>query len=235
MKLATFLLPLIFISCADRPLIYTGSQLGVHASGLKNSIPEKLSLGYERNEYAWLPKGGASSVQGSYDAEYRYPSSIAVSELLITGPAASGEKAELTNQGANKKSNLIVSTNTKTNFGIEGAPTDGSSFSFNFGFKRSVLALFPRQNDPPNSTDKNIPGELPSTYTDVSVHANGIASNLKNPQSIATSRQMKGEASGARIVQTIATGEAAENLAKADADQLRARVAAGLIPTKKTE
>ncbi len=225
MKIASLLLPLTVVSCAHRPLIYTGTQLGVHASGLKNNVPEKLSFGYDRNEFAWLPKGGASSIQGSYDAEYRYPAGIAVSELLITGPAAAGEKGEDQDK-ENKKSDFIISTNTKTNLGLEGPATDGTSFAMNFGFKRSVLALFPEQKDPNLNTD------LPSSYTDVSVHANGMGQNLNNPQSIAASRQMKGDATGARIVQTIATGEAAENLATSDADELRVRIAAGLVPKK---
>ncbi len=227
------LIPIFFalLSCADRPLVYTGSQLGVHASGLKNSVPEKLSVGYDRNEYAWLPKGGSSSVQGSYDTEYRYPASIAISESLITGKAAAGEISEHQVEDGNRESeesDLIVSTNTKTNLGIEGAPTDGSSFSFNFGFKRSVLALFPRQKDPTSN------GELPSSYTDISVHANGALGKLNNPQAIAESRQMTGDFSGARIVQTIATGKAAENLTHGEeGENLRSRIAAGLIPIPK--
>ncbi len=223
---ALFLISCVLLSCAQRPLIYTGSQLGIHASGLKNEIPEKLSVGYDRAEYAWLPKGGSSSVQGSYDAEYRYPAGIAVSELLITGPAASGETPEISEQDGNKDSDLIVSTNTKTNLGLEAMPSDGNSFSLNFGFKRSVLALFPLQRK------DNPTGELPSTYTDLSLHANGFSKKLGNPQAIAESRQMTGDTSGARIVQTIATGAAAENLTKKDADKLRSRIAAGLIPEK---
>lgn len=225
MKAALLPLPLVLLSCAQRPLIYTGTQVGIHASGLKNEIPEKLSVGYDRTEYAWLPKGGSSSIQGTYDAEYRYPAGIAVSELLITGPAASGEDQGSTAQDGNKDSDLIASTNTKTNLGLEAMPSDGNSFSLNFGFKRSALALFPKQGK------DNRDGELPSTYTDLSLHANGLSKKLDNPQSIAGSRQMTGDGSGARIVQTIATGEAAEHLTKGETGtSLRNRIAAGLIP-----
>lgn len=228
MKAILLIFPCLILSCAQRPLIYTGSQLGIHASGLKNEIPEKLSVAYDRTEYVWLPKGGSSSVQGSYDAEYRYPAGIAVSELLITGPAAAGGVSDPAIDGENKKSDLIVSTNTKTNLGIEAMPSDGNSFSLNFGFKRSVLALFPRQN--------GMREDLPSTYTDLSLHANGFGRKLNNPQAIADSRQMTGDGSGARIVQTIATGRAAENLTLSETgDKIRDRIAAGLIPTKTPE
>lgn len=224
MKAIFLIFPCILLSCAQRPLIYTGSQLGIHASGLKNEIPEKLSVAYDRTEFAWLPKGGSSSVQGTYDAEYRYPAGIAVSELLITGPAAAGETSDPALTG-DKNSDLIVSTNTKTNLGIEAMPSDGNSFSLNFGFKRSVLALFPKQND--------ASGDLPSTYTDLSLHANGFGRKLNKPQAIADSRQMTGDGSGARIVQTIATGRAAENLAQSETgDKIRDRISAGLIPEK---
>jgi hypothetical protein len=220
MKYSLLPISLLLFSCADRPLIYTGSQFAVHASGLKNEIPEKLSVGYDRTEYAWLPKGRSSSVQGSYDAEYRYNGGIAVSDQLITGPAAGGDSTEETY----KNSDLIVSTNTKTNLGIEAVPSDGKGPSFNFGFKRSVLALFPKQ------TESN---DLPSTYTDMTLHANGWAKNLVSPKGIATSRHIVGDAPGARIVQTIATGVAAENLsAGAEGVNLRKRMAAGLIPTE---
>lgn len=221
MKAAIIPLSLVLVSCAERPLIYTGSQFGVHASGLKNEIPEKLSVAYDRSEYVWLPKGGSSSVQGAYDAEYRYPAGIAVSELLVTGPAAAGETGDGKDDG-NKKSDLIVSTNTKTNLGLEGMPSDGNSFSLNFGFKRSVLALFPKQ--------AQAEGDLPSTYTDMSLHANGFLRKLTNPLAIAESRQIAGDAFGARIVQTVATGRAAENLTQGETGtKLRARIATGLV------
>ena len=223
MKPLVMFLPFALFSCADRPLIYTGTQFSIHASGVKNEVPEKLAVGYDRSEYVWLPRGGASSIQGAYDAEYRFPQSLAVSELLITGKAAAGEKTAPNEKDENRDSDLIVSTNTKANLGVEGLPTDGNAgFSFNFGYKRSVLALFPKQaNDSAN-------GELPSTYTDLTLHANSGISPLNNPRAIAEERQIKAGNQGARIVQTIATGAAAENLAIKDKGKLRERIAAGL-------
>lgn len=233
-------------SCTDRPLIYTGSNFGVHAAGMKSEIPEKLNVGYERSEYAWMPRGGASSVRGSYDAEYRYPANIAVSEKLITGPAARQNPMEQdeNEEERGKASDLVLSTNTRVNLGIEGAPSDGPGFSFNFGFKRAVLALFPsnsKQSAANNNTadaapfmgDEGAPyagmpssntedGELASTYTDLSIHAAGFG-KFVNPLGIARQRQLTGSAGGARTVQTIATGRAAKLVAKKELEAQQAR------------
>ena len=256
MKLHLFLPVALLASCAERPLIYTGSHFGVQASGLKSQIPEKVSLGYERSEFAWLPRGGASSVRGSYDTEYRFPSSVAISEKLITGLAANANPANHSDDSHNnneenrgKDSDLILSTNTRMNLGLEGAPSDGPSFSFNFGFKRAVLALFPKadpvKKEPTvvnnngitnfmnpedaaltaaassesNSSDPHA-GELASTYADFSVHARSFGS-FNNPLSIAKKRQLTVAGGGARTVQTIATGKAAKLVAAAELEALQ--------------
>lgn len=253
------LIPLTMISllasCTDRPFIYTGSNFGVHAAGMRSEVPEKLNVGYERSEYAWLPRGGSSSLRGSYDAEYRYPANIAISEKLITGPAARRNPMEedANEEGRGKASDLVLSTNTRVNLGIEGSPSDGPGFSFNFGFKRAVLALFPSpgngavngqtsdaarfmgpegepyQDEPPADTTGD--GELASTYTDFSIHAAGFG-KFVNPRGIAADRQLRGNSGGARTVQTIATGRAAKLVAakeltdqqKRRSEQLKAKV-----------
>jgi len=219
MKLSHFLplLPFgLLISCADRPILLTSSQFAVHATGLKSEVPEKVTVGFDRSEFGWFPHGEHTSVLGNYDTEYRYPGAIAISELLVTGNAAACDDrlgSPTDDTPVLDQSPLIVSTNTRTNLGAELGGSDGSAFSFNFGFKRAVLALFPRQ--PPTSSE-----ELPSTYSDIAVHTGlGAARSIAEPRSIGKERRLT-TPSGARITQTIATGSAAEKLAASRKDYI---------------
>ncbi len=205
-------------SCLQRPVIYTGSQLGVHAQGVKEGVPQKASFGYERTEFAWLPRGKHSSVKAAFDAEYRGFNGLAVSDLLATGAAAGGVPNPEDNSEPNQS--LVVSTTTKFNMGLEAGTTDGIAPSLNAGLKRSVFAVFPEAKRTPSSPVvvnplSNYPSsqqkDLPSTYTDLSVHASGLTAKIPAPKGIDEKRRLSSD-TGVRIVQTIATGEAATRL-----------------------
>jgi hypothetical protein len=212
--LAIILLP----SCLQRPVIYTGSQLGVHAQGVKEGIPQKATLGYDRIEFAWLPRGKHSSIKAAFDAEYRGFHGLAVSDLLATGAAAGGSPgAEVASE---PNQSLVVSTTTKFNMGLEAGTTDGNAPSLNAGLKRSVFAVFPEAKrsasspvvvNPLSNYPSSEQQDLPSTYTDLSVHASGLAAKIPAPKGIDEKRRLSSE-TGVRIVQTVATGEAATRL-----------------------
>jgi hypothetical protein len=205
-------------SCLNRPVIYTGTQLGVHAHGVKEGVPQKASIGYDRSEFAWLPRGRHSSVKGAFDAEFRGFSGLAISDLLATGAAAGGDPDAGINVEPNES--LVVSTTTKFNLGLEAGTTDGASPSLNAGLKRSVFAIFPsakRANPTPGNVDilagdpSSTKEDLPSTYTDLSVHASGLTAKVKEPKGIDLERRLSSD-TGVRTVQTVATGEAATRL-----------------------
>jgi hypothetical protein len=77
--------------------------------------------------------------------------------------------------------------------------------------------LFPKH---PAGSDGSGNEELPSTYTDIAVHTGlGAARSIAQPRSIGEERRLTTPA-GARITQTIATGSAAEKLAKSKKDYI---------------
>ncbi|MGJ8698065.1 MAG: hypothetical protein ACSHYF_17230 [Verrucomicrobiaceae bacterium] len=215
-------------SCAKRPIIITTSQVGAHVSGTTTVAPNKSTIGYGRSEGVHLPNGISNGgIVGSLDAEFRNFSGAAITETLITGNAANaltedGDQqtpADLDNPGITQPSDLIdnlrtskiISTNTRTNLGIEAAGSDGAGPSFNFGFRRAVAAIFA---PPKKDGDENNINVLPSTYADISIHAGGINGNTVQAKSIPNDRQIDNGAIGSRTVQRIATGKAAELLAK---------------------
>lgn len=212
------LLMLGLTQCAQqRPFVATSSQVAAHASGLTQGIPNKLKLGYGRREVVHLPEGlnNGDGVAGSLDAEYRSFGGAAISETLSTGEAA---KLLVAKEGQPKESKKkkfqsgcgerFVSTNTRFNLGLEGIGVDGAGPSVNFGFRRSILALFAPVN-------KKCDPALPSTYADVSIHVGRTIPGIPqvDPRGIARERRLSKVVSGARIVQHVATGKAAEYLA----------------------
>lgn len=211
MKIRTIALPLLSIvlpSCADRPLVYVGSQLGAHAQGINDGYPSKLSLGYDRTELTHLPNAPNQPVMGGFDGEIAGLKGIAISEILATGDAASGNSIPTQDCGHQDNTkpfshSMVVSTNSKFNLGMEMASTDGASPSLNAGFKRSVLAIFPACNQ-----------AMPSVYADISVHSSGLRGKIDTPNGIPNGERRLTPANGTRVVQTLAIGPAAVELGK---------------------
>lgn len=213
---ASLLLPFfMLVSCTDRSLIYTGTQGGLHVQGIKNNVPEKVSIGYDRNEFGWFPNGANTSAQGSFDAEFSPTSGLAIADSLTTGGAAGGE---LVSEEEIAKQCMLVTSSSKFNFGIEAGNPDGVAPSFNAGFKRSIFVLFPR-------TQK----ELPSTHTALSVHASGLTGKIDKPKGLSTQQHLK-SGNGVRVVQSIATGQAAVNLVNKATPQTSAQQEATVAP-----
>jgi hypothetical protein len=220
-SLSTLLLLSLLNSCADRPIVYVGTQLGLHAQGVKDGYPNKVSVGYDRQELAWLPDANRSDLVGGFDGEVSGINGIAVAEVLATGEAAAGEPSEADVASdvsspakyAPFTKTLIVSTTTKFNLGIEAASSDGASPSLNAGLKRSVLALFP-------ALDGNSGENIPSTYSDITVHASGFRGAHENPKGIPNEKRRLTTGKGVRVVQTIATGKAATLVCEKEGKQL---------------
>lgn len=228
-QIALLLVPVLLVSgCLNRPVIYTGTQFGAHVQGIKNSVPEKLTVAYDRSEYAWLPRGAESSVKAGFDAEYRGLAGLAISDVLATGAAAGGSQEDVETE----PQSLVVSTTTKFNLGLDaGGGTDGAAPSANAGLKRSVFALFPATRGA---------SDLPSAYADMSIHASGLTEKIAAPKGIDPARHLKAE-NGVRVVQTIATGRAATLLGNKgasadDASLLDKRLRAGIgLPGTETQ
>ncbi len=210
------LFPLVLLtSCTDRSLIYTGTQGGIHVQGIKNNVPEKVSIGYDRNEFGWFPNGANTSARGSFDAEFSPTSGLAIADSLTTGEAAGGG---IVSEEEISKQCMLVTSSSKFNLGIEVGNPDGVAPSFNAGFKRSIFALFPRTHK-----------ELPSTHTAMSVHASGLAGKIDKPKGLSTQQHLN-SGSGVRVVQSIATGQAAVNLVNKATPQTSAEQAATVAP-----
>jgi hypothetical protein len=191
-------LPLVLlVSCTDRALIYTGTQAALNVQGIKNNVPEKVSIGYDRNEFGWFPNGANSSARGSFDAEFSPTSGLAISDSLTTGEAAGGDPVD---EKDVSRQCMLVTSSSKFNLGIEAGNPDGVAPTFNAGFKRSIFALFPKTK-----------GELPSTHTAMSVHASGLTGKIDKPKGLSAQQHLQSE-NGVRVVQSIATGDAAVNL-----------------------
>lgn len=216
---------LLLCQCTTRPLVATSTQFGANVSGSTSTVVNKATIGYSRSELAYLPNGTGqkSGVVGAFDAEARWFKGNALSETLITGKAAVGNTSAddgLYDQFTGKSNepevseNKIVSTNTRSNFGIEAAGSDGAGPSMNFGFRRAVVAIFgsPRaKKDDPDSVKV-----LPSTYADVSIHAAGLTGSQFTPKGISAGRHLDDGATGSRTVQRIASGRAAALLTDRD-------------------
>jgi hypothetical protein len=220
---------LLVSGCLNRPVVYTGTQFGAHVQGVKNSVPEKLTVAYDRSEYAWLPRGAESSVKAGFDAEYRGLAGVAISDLLATGAAAGGSPDAVVET---EPQSLVVSTTTKFNLGIDaGGGTDGAAPSANVGLKRSVFALFPATKGA---------SDLTPAYADLSIHASGLTEKIAAPKGIDPARHLKAD-NGVRVVQTVATGTAATLLGNKgasadDASPLDKRLRAGMgLPGTETQ
>jgi len=198
MKRLSFLPLFLVASCADRPVVYTGTQLGAHVQGIKENVPQKVSLGYDRTELAWIPNGNAATVKGLFDGEFHPLAGAAIRDELATGDAASNKATN----GNWEPQSMLVSTSSNVNLGINASQADGASPSFNFGFKRSALSLFPKSNS-----------DLPPTRSAFSVHSSGLTSKIEKPQSL-TEKQWLQSPNGIRITQAIATGKAAQKVPK---------------------
>lgn len=215
MKATIPLFAILLASCTDRSLIYTGTQTGLHVQGVKNNVPEKISIGYDRNEFGWFPNGGNSSARGAFDAEFSPASGLAISDSLSTGEAAGGTSSS---EEEIAKQCLIVTSSSKFNLGIEAGNPDGVAPSFNAGFKRSIFALFPHTK-----------GELPSAHTAMSVHASGLATKIAAPNGLDPNQRLQ-SATGVRVVQSIATGQAAVNLVNNATPNTTANAASTVAP-----
>lgn len=206
----------VVVSCATRPIAVTSTQFSASVSGDAQAVPTKIKVGYDRSELIHLPSGRMKhGIVGGFDGEFRNFSGVGLTEFLLTGAAANPDAPEADSEPGTPERPMrgwkAISSNTRTNLGLELIGSDSPGPSFNFGFKRVLTAIFPVASKDKNGTPDD--AALPSTLADVSIHASGLRNDF-TPNGVASHRRLNPGDRGSRTVQTIATGRAAYILSR---------------------
>jgi hypothetical protein len=215
--------------CRTRNVVFaTNSSIGLDVSGVTTqAVPDHVSVAYDRKEVVYVPKGSVKdpSVLGTLDAELGWFNGVAVSETFATGSAARVAADPLVptdTAPAKCDAPLLVLTKTALGLSLDWVQSDDVTPSLQFGYKRSNLAVVP-----PLAGDQDIA----SVYADISIHSSGLLGKVepKDNRNL-TGRQLSG-GSGVRIVQSVATGQAATRFVS----QHRDAVTPKLIASKDIE
>ncbi|MBI5938694.1 MAG: hypothetical protein HY850_12720 [Betaproteobacteria bacterium] len=219
--------PLVFTAgCATESLFFsTKSSIGIDVSAT-NGAP-RANIGYDRTEVAIVPAkadGDAHSVLGGIDADLSL-NQVRIKQLFATGEAAKlaadkpGKTVQASGTPAEKKpaprkfgQPIVFATDASLsliNVQIDnnGLPGFGSML-----YRRSEATLIPVK-----------PGqeEVASVYADISIDTSSKDENRPDSGESWIEREVgqhptRFSGFGVRIVQSFATGEAAEKLVKAD-------------------
>lgn len=228
----TYLLatPLIFTAgCASESLFFsTKTSVGIDISATNGS--PRGNIGYDRTEAAIVPAksdGSAHSVLGGLDADLSL-FDVRIKQIFATGKAADlaadnnvGKAAPSTNSApatpgtaADKKLGQPIVFATDASFSLlniqidnNGLPGSGSTL-----YRRSEATLIPIK-----------PGqdEVASVYADISIDTSGKDQNKPDGGYSWIEKEVgehptRFDRAGVRIVQSFATGSAAEKLVKRD-------------------
>ena len=229
---------LALCGCAGRNVVFaTNTVLGVDVSGTISQQPDHVSIAYDRQEVVYVPKRkigqaqpiSAPSTSGRLDAEVSFWEGVAVAELFATGRAAeqlaTARMADPSRAAATTQvPPMLVLTRSKVGLIVDMPKEELLSPSMTFGYKRQNLAAVPVQGD-----------LVPAVYADISVHSKGfLGINGMTPSGIPAERRISSGAGadggGMRIVQTIATGAAAESVAGSNREVILKRIFDGSEP-----
>lgn len=204
--------------CTSNRLVFvTQSSIGMDVSGTAQ-MPNHVSFSFDRYEAAIVPRkadGEAHSVYGGMDADMRWIGPHAIRQTFATG-----EAAKIATQAGSQK--LADTTNqdiapliflTATTYGLNLSVGEQSMPpNLLVGYRRTEAAVIPVP-DPAQ--------EVRSVYADVHINTTGST----NP--VTTNASSLG---GVRIVQSFATGAAANALARTKSVQSKLSNAASLDP-----
>ena len=190
---------IIMPGCAstDRVVFVTSTEIGIGADAKIGNV----NIGYDRNELvigpAYPETGAAPPVFARIETNLKV-FNPQIKQLYATGEAANivtGNPVTGQAKGLTGKRRAMF-FGTSTNLGLKVHFTGQAPDSFNFGYKRRVLSVIPLQKDDPSISNK------PDMYASVIAGLEMTA----NATSFADT--------GIKLSQFIATGTAAENLAK---------------------
>ncbi|MHC1742355.1 MAG: hypothetical protein AB9873_04895 [Syntrophobacteraceae bacterium] len=235
---------LALTGCASSNVIFaTRSSVGLDVSGTATDVPNHVSFAYDREELVYVPPGMPhdTSVLGTLDSQFTWTRGAAISERFATGEAAI-LAAKILNLGgpldrspndapedptlkasprastpseATCASPLLVLTGTRFGLCVDLGQANANAVSLLTGYKRYNLAVIPRK---PNSES------IHSVYGDITIHHSGFARTVdpsSNPTFAGRTLYKDDRTEGVRIVQHIATGNAADELLKSDPGKAR--------------
>lgn len=198
---------LAFAGCRSPNVIFTtNTSIGLDVSGTGTTVPNHVSVAYNREEVIYVPKETQTqaSVYGKLDSELTWMNGIAVREEFATGDAAKalseeGLPPEPCLRGGNS-SPMLVLTGTRFGLSLDFGQANMNAASFLAGYRRFNVAIVPPR---PGSDD------IQPVYADISIHGSGLSGTaLERTDPSFTDRKLTGSG-GVRIVQTVATGRAA--------------------------
>jgi len=227
------LLPLALAGCAGNHLYFgTGTSVGLDVSGT-TQVPDHVSFAYRRSEIALVPErpdGSSHSVLGGIDSDVAFFGDLKIKQVFATGeaaknvadrmnestPAAGPAEDRPADDSRTERTSQRLVIVTGTTLGVElQYGQEALSPSLLVGYRRGEATVI--------AVDEQSQ-EVRSVYADISIdttRADGAAASPVRIEARPTTVE------GIRIVQRIATGEAAERLT-ANSREARDKVVSAL-------
>lgn len=194
-RLIYYASPLLLASCSNDAILTTSTSVGVSVDGdVTEAVPDHASLGFRRRELVYNGKSKNSNHQSmlaKLDSTTTWLQGIAIREQSATGSAAeyiAGRQPDTVKNDPNSTPGspspspistasftsskpLTYLSDTTLGFKTNLIPGEGNdTANMVLGYKRKFVTR----------TAPNSEGTLPSTYSDVTIHAAGITQRAEN-------------------------------------------------------